>query len=50
MWSVETENLRQMLAEIVHEITYAAHTELAEVTEILANLRRVEIELLGKFL
>ena len=39
-----------MLAEIVHEITYAAHPELAEVTEILANLGGVEIELLGKFL
>src|SRR2546430_14791333 len=50
MWSVEAEDLRQMLAEIVQEITYAAHTELAEVTEIRANLRGAEIELLGKFL
>src|SRR5438552_2101249 len=50
MWSIEAENLCQMLAQIVHEITCAAHTELAEVTEILANLRGVEIELLGEFL
>jgi hypothetical protein len=45
MPGVESENFRQMLAQIVHVITDAAHAELAEISQILANLRRIQMKL-----
>src|SRR5215467_4717393 len=44
---VQTENLHQMLAQILDVISDAAHAEFAEIGQVLANLRRIEIELVG---
>ena len=47
---IESENLRQMESQIFDEITGAAHAKLAKVTKVFANLRRIQIELLGEVL
>src|SRR5439155_23621177 len=46
--AVETENLSEVALEIAHVVADAAHAELAEVREVLADLGRVEGELLGQ--
>src|SRR5688572_30129387 len=46
--SIEAENLPQVPAQFLDVIADAAHAELAEVREILANLGGVEMELLGE--
>ncbi|MNC95728.1 hypothetical protein D3C83_129170 [compost metagenome] len=46
--AVEAENLPQMPPKVLHVIADAADAELAEVREVLADLRGVEVELLGK--
>src|SRR5947209_8168210 len=43
---IETENLAEMALQIAHVVADAAHAELAEVREVLANLRRIEVILL----
>src|SRR5882762_11680638 len=47
---VEAENFRQVFPQVVDEIPGPAHAELAKVTQVFANLRRVEIELLSQLL
>ena len=44
--AVESENLPQVLLEILDVVTDAADPELAEVREVFANLRRVQMELM----
>ena len=46
--AIETKDLPQVTAKILDVVTNAADTELAEVRQILANLRGVEVELLGE--
>src|SRR4029453_12976179 len=41
--SIETEDLAQMATQILDVIAHTAHTELAEVREVLANLRGIEL-------
>jgi len=48
--AVEAEDLTQVAAQLFHVIADAADTELTEVCEVLANLRGVEMELLGQAL
>src|SRR5262249_2432965 len=43
----QTENLHQMLAQILDVIPDAAYAEFAEIGQIFANLRRIEIELIS---
>ena len=50
MRPVQTENVRQVLLQVIDEITNAAHAKLAEVAEVLANLCGIEIELLRQLL
>ena len=45
---IEPENLAQVAAQILDVVADAAHAELAEVRQVLANLRGVEMELLGQ--
>jgi hypothetical protein len=44
--AVETENLPQMAAEVLDVVADAANAELAEVGQVLADLRRVQVKLL----
>ena len=46
--AIEAENLPQMALQIADVVADAADAELAEVGEVLANLRGVEMELLGE--
>jgi len=48
MRSIETEDLRNVRAQILDVIADAAHAKLAEVTEVFANLRGVQMKLLGE--
>ena len=41
---VETENFRYMIAQIFDVIADAAHAEFAEIRQILANLRRIQMK------
>ena len=45
---VEAEDLPQVRAQLLDVVADAADAELAEVGEVLANLRRVQVELLGQ--
>ena len=45
---IEAENLPQVPPQLLDVIADAAHAELAEVGEVLPDLRGVEVELLGK--
>jgi hypothetical protein len=46
--AVEPEDLAQVPAQLLDVVAHAADAELAEVREVLANLRRVEVETLGE--
>ena len=46
--AIEAEDLAQVTLEIADVVADAADAELAEVGEVLANLRRVQVELLGE--
>jgi len=46
--TIETENLPQVPAQLLDVVADAADAELAKVRQILANLRGVEMELLGQ--
>src|SRR6185503_6526947 len=46
--AIEAQNLAQMALQIADVVADAADTELAEIREILANLRGVQVELLGE--
>ena len=46
--TVEAENLPQVAAQLLDVVADAADAELAEVREVLADLRGVEVELLGQ--
>ena len=46
--AIEAEDLAQVPAQILDVVADAADAELAEVREVLADLRRVEMELLGE--
>ena len=46
--AVETEDLPQVPPQLLDVVPDAAHAELAEVRQVLANLRRVQVELLGQ--
>ena len=45
---VEAQDLAQVPAQLLDVVADAAHAELAEVREVLANLRGVQMELLGE--
>src|SRR5437773_12329186 len=47
---VQAQDFDEMFAQIVDKVSGAAHPKLAEVTQILSNLRRIKIELLSQFL
>ena len=46
--AIEAENLPQVPLQIADVVADAAHAELAEVGEVLADLRGVQVELLGE--
>ena len=46
--AIEAENLAQVALQIADVVADAAHAELAEVREVLADLRGVQVELLGE--
>ncbi len=46
--AVEAKNLAQVAAQILDVIADAADAKLTEVGEVLANLRRIQVELLGQ--
>src|SRR5262249_16323264 len=46
--SIETENLPQVAAEILDVVADAPDAELAEVRQVLPDLRRIEVELFGE--
>ena len=46
--AIEAENLAQVTLEIADVVADAADAELAEVRQVLANLRGVQVELLGE--
>ena len=46
--AIEAENLPQVTAEVADVVADAAHAELAEVREVLADLRGVQVELFGE--
>ena len=46
--AVEAEDLPQVPLQVLDVVADAAHAELAEVGEVLADLRGVEVELLGQ--
>ena len=46
--AIEAEDLAQVALQVLDVIADAADAELAEVGEVLADLRRVEVELLGQ--
>ena len=48
MRAVETEYLRDVIAQIFNVVANAAHAKLAKVTKIFPNLRGVQIKLLGQ--
>jgi len=50
MRPIEAENFRQMFSQVIDEIADAADSKLAKVPKVLANLRRIQIELLCEFL
>ena len=45
---IQPENLPEMPFQIAHVVTDAADAELAEVREVLADLRGVQVKLLGQ--
>ena len=45
---VEAEDLPQVAPQLLDVVADAAHAELAEIREVLADLRGVEVELLGE--
>ena len=45
---IEAENLAKVPLQVADVVADAADAELAEVGEVLADLRRVEVELLGE--
>ena len=45
---VETENLRDVFAQVVDVVTDAAHAKLAKVAQVFPDLRGVQIELFGQ--
>ena len=47
---IQTQNLRDVLAQIFNVVTQTANAKLAEIAQILPDLRRVEIKLLGQCL
>ena len=48
MRAIETQNLRDVIAQVGDVVTNAAHAKFAEVTQVFANLRGVQVELLGE--
>ena len=46
--AVDAEDLAEVPAQLLDVVADASHAELAEVREVLSNLRGVEMELLGK--
>ena len=48
--SIEAEDLTQVPLQVAHVVADAAHPELAEVGEVLADLRRVQVKLFGQCL
>ena len=46
--AIEAEDLPQVPAQVLDVVADAADAELAEIREVLANLRGVEVELLGQ--
>ena len=46
--AIEAENLAQVALQILDVVADAAHAELAEVRQVLADLRGVQMELLGE--
>jgi len=46
--TVQPQNLTQMAAQILDVVTDAANAELAEIREVFADLRGVQVELLGE--
>jgi len=45
---VETEDLAEVALQVAHVIAHAAPAALTEVGEVLPNLRRVQMELIGQ--
>ena len=50
MRGIQSENFDEMRAQIFDVVTRAAHAELAKVSEILSDLGRIQVELLGQLL
>src|SRR4029079_17702779 len=46
--AIEPEDLPQVPSQVLHVVADAAHAKLAEVRQILANLRGIQPELLGE--
>ena len=46
--AIEAQNLAQVALQIADVVADAADAELAEIREVLADLRRVQVELLGE--
>ena len=46
--AIEAEDLPQVALQVADVVADAAHAELAEVREVLANLRGVQVKLLGE--
>ncbi len=46
--AIETEDLLQVPPQLLDVVPDAAYAELAEVRQVLPNLRRIQLELLGK--
>ena len=46
--AIEAENLPEVAPQLLDVVAHAADAELAEVREVLADLRGVEMELLGE--
>src|SRR5204862_4183240 len=47
-FAIEAQNLTQVALEVADVIADATHTEFAEVGEVLADLGRIEVELVGQ--
>src|SRR5262245_50044183 len=45
---IESENLAEVTTQFLDVVADTSHTELTKVREVLANLRRVEMKLLGQ--
>ena len=50
MWFVQTENLRDVLAQILDVIPNATNAKLSEIAKVFSDLGGIKIELFGKCL